>query len=160
MDFYLQSFTKKIVGNGLDRYALIYQKLVDRIIEDQKRTSQQNRALHFFCNQLAEVLNDAGYDMRKVLKPEVEIPWGTTSVKDMLWRPIQKAMYSTKSTTELSKHKEINEIHKTLMRHLGQKLGIDFIPFPHTEKTELLDGMKTDIRNTQDYPKEDLDPIL
>lgn len=99
-------------------------------MNEKQRTGQQNKALHLFLGMLADILNDAGLDQRKVLKPEVSIPWTKTSVKENLWRPIQQAMYAKKSTTKLAKQKEIDEIHKVLMRHLAEKFGVEFIPFP------------------------------
>ena len=38
---------------------------------------------------IANALNDAGLDMKKVLKPEIDIPWNTATVKEYLWRPVQ-----------------------------------------------------------------------
>lgn len=96
-----------------------------------KLTREQQNSLHLFCQQLADELNNAGLDQRVVLKPGVQIPWNKQAIKDMLWRPIQLAMTQKESTTELDKHMEIDAIHSTLMRHLGEKFGIDYIPFPH-----------------------------
>ena len=60
------------------------------------RTGQQNRALHKGCELLADALNDAGLDMRVVLKPEINIPWTKTSVKEYIIRPIMRAMTTTR----------------------------------------------------------------
>ena len=98
--------------------------------EYKKRTSTQNNALHLGCKLIADALNNAGLDMRKVLKPEVEIPWTTLSVKDHLFRPVMKAMTSKESTTELAKLGEIEGVWDTVMRFLGQNHGLDYIPFP------------------------------
>ncbi len=38
-------------------------------------TPNQRNALHLYCEMLACALNNAGYDMKKTLKEEVEIPW-------------------------------------------------------------------------------------
>ena len=67
-----------------------------------QRTIQQNKALHVLFQLLADELNNAGLDMRKTLKPEVEIPWTPRNVKEFLWRPIQKAQLNKASTTELT----------------------------------------------------------
>ena len=99
--------------------------------EDQ-RTIQQNKALHKYFEILAETLNDAGLDMRVVLKPHVEIPWGKETVKDFLWRPIQSLQLGKRSTTELTT-KDINKIYDTLNRHLAEKFGI-YEPFPSIEE--------------------------
>lgn len=93
------------------------------------RTLSQNAALHLFCTWLAEELNAAGYDMRKTLKPGVEIPWTPASVKEHLWRPIQEALTGKQSTTEITTV-EPTVIHETLARHLGEKLGIACPPWP------------------------------
>ena len=95
-----------------------------------KRTSDQNAALHVLFTLLSDTLNDAGLDMRQVLKPSVAIPWTPASVKEYLWRPIQKTMTGKKSTTELDKLEDIDKIHAVLMRHLAEKFGVEYIDFP------------------------------
>ena len=67
-----------------------------------QRTNQQNKALHKYFSMLAEALNDAGLDMKTVLKPEVDIPWTQDSVKTHLWKPIQEIMVDKESTTEMN----------------------------------------------------------
>lgn len=85
----------------------------------KQRTIQQNRALHLYFQILADTLNDAGLDMKKILKPEIDIPWNKDTVKNFLWRPIQKAQINKKSTTELTT-REIDLVFNTLNRHLSQ----------------------------------------
>lgn len=97
---------------------------------EEPRTSQQNKALWKYFSLLAEAFNDAGKDMRVILKPEISIPWTKDSVHDHIWIPIQKAMYSTDSTTELTKIEQIEKIHKVISRELGEKHGIEYLPFP------------------------------
>ncbi len=99
-------------------------------IEKGVRTIPQNSALHLGLGMIAKALNMAGLDMRKVLKPEIEIPWTVQSIKEFLWRPVQKAMTGKKSTTELAKIGELEEIWDVIMRHLGEKHGVEYIPFP------------------------------
>jgi hypothetical protein len=96
------------------------------------RTRQQNKALHLYYTFLANALNDAGLDMRKTLKPEIEIPWTPETVKEFLWRPIQRAQLQKESTTELTT-KELDEVLETLSRHLGEKFGLS-VPFPSIEE--------------------------
>lgn len=97
----------------------------------KQRTLKQNRALHLLFTLLAEKLNESGLDMRKTLKPEVEIPWSGRSIKEYMWRPIMKAQLNKKSTTELNT-KEIDEVFETINRHLGEKFGLH-VPFPSIE---------------------------
>lgn len=93
-----------------------------------KRTKQQNKALHVLFNLLANTLNEAGLDMRKTLKPGIDIPWSGPAVKEFLWRPIQTAQLDKRSTTELTTV-EIDEVFDTINRHLGEKFGLH-VPFP------------------------------
>lgn len=101
-------------------------------MESELRTPKQNNALHLYLTQLAEVLNDAGLDMKAVLKPEVEIPWTLENAKNHLWRPIQKLALGKESTTELTTA-EISKVYDIINRHLA-KFGIS-VPFPSEEES-------------------------
>ena len=70
--------------------------------EEKQRTLQQNKALHLLFTLIAETLNDAGLDMRAVLKPGVEIPWSGETVKDYIWKPIQKIQIGKEHTADLT----------------------------------------------------------
>ena len=98
----------------------------------KQRTIQQNKSLHLFCQQLADILNEAGYDMKRVLKHDVEIPWTMENCKNHLWRPIQKALTDKQSTTALDTV-EPSQIHQILSRHLADKLGVAAPPWPCEE---------------------------
>ncbi len=95
------------------------------------RTTRQNSAIHVYFELLARALSEAGLDMRKTLKPGVEIPWSGNTVKDYLFRPIMKAQTGKDSTTELTT-KEIDAVYDTLNRHLGEKFGVT-VGFPSNE---------------------------
>lgn len=97
-----------------------------------QRTLSQNAALHLFLAWLCEELNAGGFDMRAVLKQDVEIPWTVGSAKEYLWRPIQKALTEKTSTREITTV-EPTLIHETLCRHLASKLGITCPPWPSRE---------------------------
>ena len=99
------------------------------------KSDQQRKALHLYFELLAEALNDAGYDMRKTLKKDIEIPWTKELVKDFLWRPIQKAMTRKTSTEDLDKL-EVPDIYDVLDRHTSSKLGIH-IEFPRRPDGDL-----------------------
>lgn len=103
---------------------------------DKQRTLQQNKSLWLYYQLLADELNNAGLDQRVVLKPSVQIPWSKDSVHDMLWLPIQKALYGTTSTTQLTT-KEIDLVYDTLTRHLGETTGVT-VEFPSQDT----DGVK------------------
>lgn len=101
---------------------------------DKQRTDSQNRAMWLFMTRLAESLNDAGLDMKVVLKPQVSIPWTKDSVHDYLWLPVQKAMFGTDSTTFLHKVEQVDKVHKVLMRELGKNHGVEYLEFPNDEE--------------------------
>lgn len=94
--------------------------------ERSKRTTLQNKAIHKYCSLLAEKFNESGYDMIHVLsKKKASISWTTSSVKEVLWRSIQLAMYPDKpSTTQLEK-KEVNQVYEQLSKHLAIHFNID-----------------------------------
>ena len=94
----------------------------------RSRTLTQNRALHKFCQMLADKLNEAGLDQKKVLKPEVEIPWTMEAVKEGLWKPVQEAVTGLKSTTK-PEASQYSDIYEVLNRHLTTKLGVH-VPWP------------------------------
>lgn len=98
----------------------------------KQRTLKQNNALHKMFELLADELNTAGLDMRKTLKESIDIPWSKDTVKDYLWRPIQKAQLQKSSTTELTT-KDIDSVFETLNRHLGEKFGLH-VDFPSIEQ--------------------------
>lgn len=109
--------------------------------KEKIRTDKQNRALHLYFTHLAEALNENGLDMRKTLKPSIEIPWTPKTVKDYLWRPIMKAQVMKESTTELTT-KEIDLVFDTLNRHLSEKFGLS-VPFPSIEELMMENRIKT-----------------
>lgn len=98
---------------------------------EKQRTARQNRALHLYFKLVADTLNDAGLDMRVVLKPEVEIPWSQKTVKEYLWRPIQRIQLRKESTTDLTT-KDIDLVFDTMNLHLGNH-GVH-TPFPSIEE--------------------------
>jgi hypothetical protein len=89
----------------------------------KQRTLTQNRALHLWLGMVARILNAAGLDMRKVLKPEVDIPWTTETIKEFIWRPVQEAVISKESTVDADRN-EYTKVYDVLVRHLGEKLGV------------------------------------
>lgn len=93
------------------------------------RTLTQNASLHVFLERLAETLNAAGYDMRRVLKPEAEIPWTKEAAKEHLWKPIQEAITGNASTADAATP-DYAEVEMALARHLSAKLGIQCPPWP------------------------------
>lgn len=89
----------------------------------RQRTLTQNAALHKYCEMLADALNNAGYDMKRTIKQDVDIPWNQATAKQFLWRPIQKAVTGLESTTK-PETSQYSAIYEVLNRHISQKFGI------------------------------------
>lgn len=99
--------------------------------EKEPRTELQNNAVHVYFRLLAKALNDAGWDMKKTLKPGIEIPWTEEMVKTHIWKAVQSAMFEKDSTTKLTT-KEVNEVYAVVDRHLSEKTGVH-VEFPKDE---------------------------
>lgn len=87
------------------------------------RSNQQNKALHKYFSMLADKLNDGGYDVRKTLKADVDLPWSPDLIKDLMWRPLQKAMFDVDSTAKM-KRADYTKVYDVLNRHTSSKLGV------------------------------------
>ena len=94
----------------------------------KRRTATQNRALHLWFTQLAKALNDDGFDMRTVIKEGIDIFWSAHTIKNHLWRPVQKIYLGKESTTELE-NSEVSEIYDIINRTVGEKTGV-YVPWP------------------------------
>lgn len=94
-------------------------------------TQKQMRALHLMFKQLSDSLNEAGADMKAVIRQDVDIQWTPENVKEYLWRPLMKANINKKSTTQL-KTNEIDKIFDTLCKVIGERTGVE-VKFPSIE---------------------------
>lgn len=103
-----------------------------------KRSKLQNSSLHKWCRMCAEVLNDAGFDMRKTLRQDADIPWTEYSFKEFIWRPVQQVMTGEESTTQPSRS-EYPKISETVVRHIAQRVGVNLPPWPCRDSQMLQD---------------------
>lgn len=104
------------------------------------RSSQQNRALHFLFDTAAKKLNSMGisfvYSGLKGM--EMETPFTGLIFKEFTWKPIQKTMFGTESTTKLTTQ-QIDQIFMVLNKFFAER-GVE-LKFPsefskHVEKLE------------------------
>jgi hypothetical protein len=100
----------------------------------KQRSLTQNASLHLYCQHVATALNDAGWDMKRFVKVEFDIPWTGTSVKDTIWREIQLAMLGKKSTTE-PETGEYSQIYEVACRVISQRTGV-FIAWPSKDSQD------------------------
>jgi hypothetical protein len=102
---------------------------------EKQRTIKQNRSLHLFFRLLADELNFSGLDMRKTLKPSIDIPWTDKNIKEFIWKPIQEAMILKKSTTEMNTG-DMTKIWEVINKNIGEKFGVEVPLIPSEEQTE------------------------
>jgi hypothetical protein len=131
-------------GNPWDCRTILKQMIeAAEIVEYQEpepkkagRTGAQNKAMHVGFGLVARALNEAGLDMRTVLKPDIELPWTKDSVKQYLFKPILTLMYGKDHTADLDKLEEPEAVWETMMRFLMQNHGVEHIPFPHDPRKQ------------------------
>lgn len=93
------------------------------------RTLTQNRAMHKYFSLLSEEFNKGGLTVSKLLK--VTVSWTPAAVKELLWKPIQKAVLNKKSTAKLNKD-EVIKVYDTLNLTLSERYGISVL-FPNKD---------------------------
>lgn len=89
------------------------------------RTGRQNDTLHAWFRDVALALNAAGIDYQHFFT-RFDFEFTENSVKDHIWRPVQKAKFGTESTTELERP-QVSEVYDIINRKLADH-GI-FVPF-------------------------------
>lgn len=95
------------------------------------RTDTQNRAFHLWCEQIADALNDAGYE-KKLTIGTIDVPWSKETVKIII-KKIAHAQINKWKTSEMTRE-EFSKVQETTNRMLSE-LGI-YVPFPSIEALE------------------------
>ena len=98
-------------------------------IKAQKRSSQQNKAIHKYCELIAYELNKEKLVIQDVIK--INTDWNMIKVKELIFKPVVKSLYSKDSTTQLNIN-ELDKVIDTITYYLGQK-GIVCPDFPSIE---------------------------
>ena len=118
LDFFIAFITAELQSGSHHLYS----------IKPAGRSEKQNNAMHLWFRQIAEKLNDGGYHATHPFNNEVEVPFTEVLVKEMLYKPVSKAMYDKKSTAGLS-GRELSEAAEVLVRWLAEHKGF-LVPFP------------------------------
>lgn len=105
---------------------------VVEINNSDKRTLAQNRATHKWCEQIASKLNKENFFIQDVIK--LNTKWDLLKVKELIFKPVVKSLYTKDSTTKLNKD-EFELIIDTIIRALATK-GIECPDFPNREDLE------------------------
>lgn len=114
------------------------QKLSDAVYQvDIKnldmRTVQQNKAIHLWCSQIAEVLNKNNLYMTGLFGND--IVWTMELCKEQIIKNMIKLLFKIDSTTKL-KRKEIDLLIDHIVYIFGEKKGITIPRFPSRELWE------------------------
>lgn len=97
---------------------------------DRRRTSQQNKALHLWLEMLAERMNAQGVGVKALMKAKsLDVPMSMELCKEMLWRPVQEAMFGIESTADMNTG-DYNRVYTVLCQQLGEKMGLVVPPWP------------------------------
>jgi len=98
-------------------------------ISEKKITLKQKKSLHLYFEMIAKSLNEIGITFlyRGLNKSEIEIPYTPYLVKEMLWKPIQMALFEKESTTKLT-NEEINKIIEVINKFFAER-GVE-LHFP------------------------------
>lgn len=108
---------------------------------DKPRSLAQNRSLHKFFDQVAQVLAEHGVtltDLLTAFRQDPPPPKGN-NIKD-IWRNLQKDLFSKQSTTEITS-KEMNELYEYFHKTVAELTG-ESIEFPSEEIRQLLNYYK------------------
>ena len=87
------------------------------------RTRLQNAAMWLFNTNVAKAFNDAGMDMRAVLKPDYFVSWSKDSVKEHIWNVFSVALFNTDKSSKLDT-KQFCEVGENMGKQLAEKKGI------------------------------------
>lgn len=96
------------------------------------RTLQQNRALHLYCKQIADVLNSQAMYMQGVFGNDIE--WSMDLVKTQIVKATIKQVFDISSTTKL-KRKQIDQTIDFITAAFATK-GVTIPPFPSRDLWE------------------------
>lgn len=116
----------KIIKEQKGNYVLSFKRRVFT------RTDAQNKALHLYFKWVADALNESGQGVTKFIKPGIDMMWTEILVKELLWRTTQKALFGKKSTKQLDKQNEIDQIYDVLNKAISERTG-QHVPFPGYE---------------------------
>jgi hypothetical protein len=96
----------------------------------RERTTDQNRALHLWLEKKAEQCRDAGVTAQMAFSKTIELEI-TPEIMKEIWRQVQNAMFQNgKSTKNLEKNGQIEEVYEHINRFFAEKFNLEGIEFP------------------------------
>ena len=99
------------------------------------RTQAQQAAIEVYCRNMADELNNAGYEFTAFIEHKkrmgYQVPWSQSLFKEQVWKPIQKILLEKQSTTKLDT-KEVSQIYEIVNRKMAEIAGIS-MQFPERD---------------------------
>lgn len=109
-------------------------------VENVKETlsGQQMKSIHLWLGWIADECNEKGITMQMLLSKRMEIKPTKILLKESFWRVAQQSMFGKKSTTQLFKTKEINDIVDVINLYISELTKGEVIirPFPDWKKID------------------------
>jgi hypothetical protein len=107
------------------------------------RTLQQNKSLHKWLEQLAEVFDGAGIDMRTLIK--IPIRPNKDNIKTEIVHPVMKAINPELESTADMSTTEMIELYETLNRAFAESEKTKHITIPPWPSMESMRYEKQEI---------------
>ena len=90
---------------------------------DKKATAAQRSSLHLWCEQVGQVLNDAGLPMMKkslFSDDMIEVDWNLLLVKEQIYKPMLLSL-TGKTSTEKQTSADPSAVAENLVRYFSNK---------------------------------------
>lgn len=150
-----QTLEQIYLGKPWDCHKLLGDFLkTTKVVEEPKgkRTGAQNRSLHLWFRQVADVCKDAGLDAKVLFSKTLDIEVTQDHIK-ALWHTTQNAYFKSGSTTELDKQGQIEKIYDTLVRFFGERHNLALPPFPNDPEKNNIKLQAVENLSNENYPE-------
>lgn len=96
----------------------------------QQRTPKQRKAIEVYCREVADALDREGHTLQNVVAQikKAEIRPTQENIKEVVFKPIAKVLFSVESTTELDTT-QVDRVYEVMNKWLGDNFEIH-VPFP------------------------------
>lgn len=118
----IETEAEDIEAEILDKFKFSFKfRIIDIRNVKETRTSQQRKALWLWCGQCAEAMNEKSFDMRAIIRQDVEIAWSKDSFMEYIFKPLMKVKFNKKSTNELLKSGEMDDIIDIIVKLIAER---------------------------------------
>lgn len=131
----------------------------ETVVKPISRTEQQNKALHLWFTQVSDECRRNSVDAKLVMSKVVRMDMTPLFIKEM-WKTLQQALFGKKSTTELRKTGEIEQLYDHFVRFFANEFELELPPFPSDETKPINSGYKTGAKTSFEYPRNYEEPTI